>query len=151
MLRLVPRLYRWAAASAQASREDHELSLRQLGVISAIREGVSSPGQLARRLFVTPAVVTGLLDRLERRGYVRREADPEDRRRLRLALTESGLAVSDAVRQALAESLATELKSVSRAEMEVLDRALGLMERAVGALEARTPTSDEGPGEVDEV
>ena len=42
-----------------------------------------SPSELGERLIVTRATVTGLLDSLERRGFVRRSANPTDRRSLR--------------------------------------------------------------------
>ena len=138
-LGLIPRLYRWAMASVQANHLGRELSLRQLGVLYALREGPLSPGQLARRLRVTPAVITGMLDRLEQRGYVRREPDPEDRRRLRLVLTESGQEVGQEVRQALAGDMAAQFESASPAELKELGGALALLERALAALEARTP------------
>ncbi|WP_395812148.1 MarR family winged helix-turn-helix transcriptional regulator [Archangium minus] len=141
VLRLIPRLNRWAVASVQANRLGGELSLRQLTVLYAIREGISSPRHLARRLRVTPAVITGLLDRLERHGYVRREADPDDRRRLRMVLTEAGLTVGQQVQQALANDLATQFASASPTELKALDRALDLVERALVALENRTSTS----------
>jgi DNA-binding MarR family transcriptional regulator len=146
-LRLTQRLNRWAAASVQMSRPGQELSLRQLAALFAIREGLTSPGELARRMRVTPAVVTGLIDRLVRQGHVRREADPGDRRKLRLALTESGMATSQAVELSLTESLAEELSAAGAAELSALSRALDLLERALAALEARTPRSTEGgPG-----
>lgn len=46
------------------------------------RDGPLSPGELARRTGLKPASVTGLLDRLEGRGFVRRVRDPRDGRRL---------------------------------------------------------------------
>ncbi|WP_375769171.1 MarR family transcriptional regulator [Archangium gephyra] len=148
-LGLIPRLYRWAVASVQANHLGRELSLRQLSVLYALREGPLSPGQLARRLRVTPAVITGLLDRLEQPGYVRREADPEDRRRLRLVLTESGQEVSQEVRQALAGDMAAQFESASPAELKELGGALDLLERALAALEARTPTPPESEPDED--
>jgi DNA-binding MarR family transcriptional regulator len=48
--------------------------LRQNGPIPA--------GRLAELTGLTTAAVTGLLDRLERRGWARREPDPGDRRRV---------------------------------------------------------------------
>ncbi|WNG40565.1 MarR family transcriptional regulator [Archangium minus] len=150
MLGMVARMYRWAEARAQA-RPDQDLSLRQLSALYGIRDGISSPGQLARRMGVTPAVVTGLIDRLQQRGYVRRDADPNDRRRFRLSLTESGLAVGDALGQALGEELAAQFENISKTELESLGRTLLLMERALSALEARMPTSlPEGAGEADD-
>ena len=41
-----------------------------------------TPGQLARETKLTTGAVTGVLDRLEQAGYVSREHDPEDRRRI---------------------------------------------------------------------
>jgi DNA-binding MarR family transcriptional regulator len=44
------------------------------------RHGPLSPSALARRAGLHPATVTGVLDRLERRGWAVRERDPSDRR-----------------------------------------------------------------------
>ncbi len=39
-------------------------------------------GQLAEQVGLTPGAVTGVLDRLEQGGFINRERDPEDRRRI---------------------------------------------------------------------
>ena len=44
------------------------------------RYGPLSPSALARRAGLHPATMTGILDRLERGGWVARERDPADRR-----------------------------------------------------------------------
>ena len=44
------------------------------------REGPLSPSALARRSGLHPATMTGILDRLERGGWIVRERDPADRR-----------------------------------------------------------------------
>jgi DNA-binding MarR family transcriptional regulator len=43
-------------------------------------------GDLARRMGLTTGAVTGIVDRLERAGYVKRVRDPYDRRRVSLEL-----------------------------------------------------------------
>src|SRR5436305_14673587 len=43
-------------------------------------DGPLSPSALARRAGLHPATMTGILDRLERGGWVVRERDPSDRR-----------------------------------------------------------------------
>ncbi|MEE1941492.1 MarR family transcriptional regulator [Streptomyces sp. TRM 70361] len=48
-----------------------------------------SAGDLATRAHLTTGAVTGVLDRLERAGYARREPDPADRRRVRIVLREA--------------------------------------------------------------
>jgi len=45
-----------------------------------VRHGPLSPSALARRTRLHPATLTGILDRLERGGWIARERDPSDRR-----------------------------------------------------------------------
>lgn len=49
--------------------------------------GTVTAGELVRRSGLKPASVTGVLDRLERRGYVRRVRDGQDRRRVVVEIT----------------------------------------------------------------
>jgi len=44
------------------------------------RHGAMSPGALARKAGLHPATMTGVLDRLEKGGWVARDRDPADRR-----------------------------------------------------------------------
>ncbi len=55
-----------------------DVDLYCLDLIS--REGPLSPTAVARRAGLHPATTTGVLDRLERGGWVVRERDPDDRR-----------------------------------------------------------------------
>jgi DNA-binding MarR family transcriptional regulator len=48
-------------------------------------ESLLTAGDLAERAHVTTGAVTGILNRLERAGYVTRVPDPADRRRVRVA------------------------------------------------------------------
>ena len=143
-LALLPILRQWVTARVHCAGADAGLSLRQYAALSGIRQGASSPGELARLWQVTPAVITGVIDRLERRELVRREPDHDDRRRLRLALTETGLAASMIVERALTEELAAQLSQSTPQELAELGRALELLQRTFTALEARTP----GPVEI---
>ena len=59
--------------------------------------------QLSERTGTRASTLTGLLDRLENRGYVSRELDPADRRSFRLPLTEAGQAVATRVLTAIAD------------------------------------------------
>jgi DNA-binding transcriptional ArsR family regulator len=65
------------------SAADH----KALGIIG--RSGSLSAGELADRTGLTAGAVTGLVDRLERRGLVDRLPDPADRRRIVLSAVTS--------------------------------------------------------------
>jgi predicted transcriptional regulator len=61
---------------------------RQLGMTAAERKcagliaeyGQTTPKQLAEMTGLTTGAITGIVDRLERAGYAKREANPKDRR-----------------------------------------------------------------------
>jgi DNA-binding MarR family transcriptional regulator len=78
----------------------HGLSLSELLLLRAIGgapEGRARPTELARELHLSASGVTRALLPLEKRGIVRREADPADGRASFATLTESGRAlVTDA-------------------------------------------------------
>jgi DNA-binding MarR family transcriptional regulator len=50
-------------------------------------------GELAALLHVHPSTLTGILQRLEKSGWVKRRVHPRDRRRVLLGLTERGRAL----------------------------------------------------------
>ncbi len=49
-----------------------------------------SAGELAEKLGLTPGRIANVLKALEKKGYVCRNQDPEDRRRIHVGLTDTG-------------------------------------------------------------
>jgi DNA-binding MarR family transcriptional regulator len=134
---VITRLNRWAQSAMLQDQIKGELSLRQLTALYIIEHEPTTPGQLARRLMVTPAVVTGLIDRLERRGFVRRESESEDRRRIHLELTEEGRAAGASVRRELARYFSSALGGLSDDEQERLSAGLDVLLKVICDLESR--------------
>jgi MarR family transcriptional regulator, organic hydroperoxide resistance regulator len=83
------------------------------------QEGVSQ-SQLVDRLAVQPPTVTTALQRLERGGFLRREADPDNRRVSRVYLTDRGRSVEAPVREIFAEAETRFLTGLSATEREEL-------------------------------
>jgi DNA-binding MarR family transcriptional regulator len=82
---------------------------------------------LARKLCCDASNVTGIIDRLEERGLVRRAAAPGDRRVKMLVVTDSGLGVRTAILQRLSEApepIARLSAEDQRTLREILNRAL---------------------------
>lgn len=76
-----------------------------------------SVGELGAALDLDSATLTPLLKRLEANGLVRRSRDPEDERRVRVALTKKGGALREkaaAVPRALLCQLPLEMKDLAR-------------------------------------
>ena len=69
-------------------------------VLGMLRDrGAMSPSTLGERLIVTRATITGVVDSLERRGFVRRAPHPTDRRSVLVEITPAGLGVLQQVRE----------------------------------------------------
>jgi DNA-binding MarR family transcriptional regulator len=91
--------------------------------------GPLSPGRLAELSGLTTGTVTGVLDRLEDAGFVRRERDASDRRKVIVKLDEEHLWREMAPLYAgQAQSLANVAGSYDAAELEVIE---GFLKRLV--------------------
>jgi DNA-binding MarR family transcriptional regulator len=65
----------------------NETDLHCLNIIE--NSGGVTAGELAAQAGLTNGAITGVLDRLERAGFARRVADPADRRRVRVEVTDA--------------------------------------------------------------
>ena len=67
----------------QLSAERIGINVTDLNCLNIVAlTGPMTAGELARQTGLTTASITGVLDRLEEGGFVRRERDPKDRRRV---------------------------------------------------------------------
>jgi DNA-binding MarR family transcriptional regulator len=107
-------------------------------VLGQLRDhGALSPSELGDRLIVTRATVTGLIDSLERRGFVRRTPNPADRRSLLVEITPSGLEVVGEVRRIVHRQETTWMSVLSDEELRIF---IGLHQRIQDSLaEASNP------------
>ena len=79
---------------ALAARLD--MNATDLQVIDILEiTGPSTAGQLAELTGLTTGAITGMIDRLEKNGWVRRESDPNDGRRVLVRLSPSETAIKE--------------------------------------------------------
>jgi DNA-binding MarR family transcriptional regulator len=86
---------------------------------------------LAAILGLDPSVVSRQVSALERQGWVRRTADPHDRRATLLALTDSGEELVQELRAARARALAQAAPGWTDAELDALTAQLARLNRDV--------------------
>jgi DNA-binding MarR family transcriptional regulator len=122
------RLHAMIRPAVEAVLNTHGLGIADFDVLAALRRSgepfVLRPSDLAHALMLSPAGITGRLDRLELAGHITRHLDPDDRRSLLVELTASGLATVDA---AVTDHVANEerlLAHLTIDERRELDRIL---------------------------
>jgi len=108
-------------------REVHSLGVTG-GQVSLLNEIRKQPGmgvrELAGRERMSPAAMSGYVDRLERAGLVQRTPHPVDRRRHGLSLTQPGERVLRSVRSRRTAWLAARLQRLSPAEVAAIEAAV---------------------------
>lgn len=91
-----------------------------------------TPTELSKATLLTPGAMTNRIDRLEASGLVRREAEPNDRRGVRVFLTEKGIELVDRaieVRFAEADSAIAGMGTTDRKNLKrILKRLLAELE-----------------------
>lgn len=105
------------------SRE-HDLTPQQAQLLCVLAAGPHRMTQLTRMLHLEKSSVTGLVDRVERRGLAERMRDGHDRRACSVALTAEGKRLAHRVHDAVVRRLAGVLDGISAADAERLTSVL---------------------------
>jgi len=126
-----------------------DLSIIQVRLLGILRDREPTMAQLARFLSLDKSSVTGLVDRAERRGLVRRTAAPQDGRSVQVTVTAEGrriieTAAGDIERQVLA--LADGLTSAERDLLATLAGRLVWRDATTRGLNLSTATRPPPPG-----
>ena len=120
----IRRAHQLAVAIFMEETQGFDLTPVQFAMLNTL---IDEPGEdqatLAKRVAFDAATSGAVIARLEAKGWVKREADPGDRRRKLLWATEAGVAIAmkmkDAVSQAQAR-IVSPLDETERAQFEQL-------------------------------
>jgi DNA-binding MarR family transcriptional regulator len=97
--------------------------------------GELAPSDLARRVSLSQATVTDIIKRLERRKLLSRLQDPNDRRKVRLRLTESGKDLQSHSPPLLQDTFVSRFADLQPWEQHML---LSTMQRIAALMDAQT-------------
>lgn len=131
----ISRLERMIRPRLNATFARHDLESWEFDVLATLRRSGPpfrlSAGQLLRSMMITSGTMTNRIDRLEERGFIRRLADPEDRRSVLVELTKSGLSKIDAALPDHAENEQRIIEPLSSRDRATLVRLLRKLHHAV--------------------
>jgi len=123
-----------------------DLTATQSEVIEVLAEtGPLSQNELAERLVCTRGNISRLIDRMAAKDILRRESDPNDRRRVRIALTDHGDELTSSAYHTISELLTAIRSLYSQNELAELSRLLTRLSEAFGVdVDARLTTPVRG-------
>ncbi|MFC1783906.1 MarR family winged helix-turn-helix transcriptional regulator [Planctomycetota bacterium] len=111
----------------------HKITGPQLIILLTVEKyELVTVSELAGHIHLSPSTVIGILDRLETKGFIRRERDPRDRRLVQVSLTEQGKVLASNAPSPLQGTLAEAMDKLPETELlliaESLERIVGLMQ-----------------------
>ena len=113
-------------------------SRTEVGLLAALALRPHRITELSAREGISQPAVTQLVNRLQERGWVTREADPADGRAVLVALTASGREELEHVRAEYRALLHDEMTALDDGEVETLATAVKILDRLVARLGERT-------------
>ncbi|GAA1972411.1 MarR family winged helix-turn-helix transcriptional regulator [Microbacterium pumilum] len=125
---LLARSNALSLAAGNAALAEHGLRVRSYSVLALVAdEARPSQRDLASFLRLDPSQVVALVDDLERRGLVRREADPTDRRTNVVVATREGRELLNSAQRATREAEMALHQQLTASQRETLSELLRLI------------------------
>lgn len=145
-MREISRMSTWTVMFHQAASMRMGLNPTDGKCLSVLQEtGPLTAGELAEFIGLTTGAVTGVIDRLEKRGFVRRVDDPKDRRRVIVEPLENATHTPEigAIYGALAE--ATQREFIDRYSDAELALILDFIRRGADLMKEQTAKLQQDP------
>jgi len=133
----IRRIMRAVDLHSRHLAEQHGLTGPQLATLQAASRlgGASSTGALARAVHLSGPTVTGILDRLAKRGLVERARSGNDRRSVTITITPQGEEVMAAAPSLLQDRFRAELARVEEWEQTMI---LAMLQRIAAMMDAES-------------
>lgn len=118
------------ARRLRAEKADDDLSDGQLAVLGSLFvHGPHTLGALAEREHISAPSMNRTVNCLEELGYLAREADPDDRRKVNISLTDSGSTVVTETTKKRDRWLTRQLRELDAEERATLASAAEILRR----------------------
>ena len=108
----------------------------QLVILQEIaRSGEVTAGEIARAVSLSQATVTGILERMEKRGLLARQRSDSDKRRIMVRITDFGRQILDEAPPLMQEAFVERFSSLQAWEQTMI---LSALQRLVTIMDAKT-------------
>jgi DNA-binding MarR family transcriptional regulator len=124
----IRRLIQAEEYHTKALNKKYQVSAPQLNCLMALfKNGPLPPSKIARYILVESSTVTGIIDRLEQKGFVRRVRSSRDRRKIFIELTDSGRMLASYAPPPIQLKLHDGLKKLSHQNLETILEGLHML------------------------
>ncbi len=106
----------------------YQVSSAQLNCILSLYEyGPLPPSKIARHIMVKSSTVTGVVDRLEKKGLAERMRNSPDRRVITIQLTEAGKKLAQNAPPPIQQKIIDGLKQTEKTKIDQIVRSLNML------------------------
>jgi len=135
ILQALRRIIRAVDIHSRRLSTQHKITGPQLACLLTIKEhSPLTSANLAKKVYLSPSTVVGIIDRLEDKKLVERKRDSKDRRQVYIYITKAGRVLIAAAPSLLQDTLSTSLIELPEIEQVVITSSL---EKLVDLMEAR--------------
>jgi DNA-binding MarR family transcriptional regulator len=129
---LVHKYIRLRALYTKELAKNYDLSVMQLLCLECLYENDRlSMSDIAENIMVNVSTVTGIVDRLEKKGFLERCRESGDRRVITIALTEKGRTLAENSPPLVHHRIVDAVKRLSKNEREEISKALNSLSRLI--------------------
>lgn len=121
IMQSIRRIFKAIQAYSHEVSEKYGITGPQLWVLKTISlNGNLALGDLGKRMYLHPSTITGLIDVMERKGYVARVRDREDRRVVKVQLTAKGKRLAEKAPNPAQGKMIYGLKKLKNEELNLI-------------------------------
>ncbi|WP_163323363.1 MarR family winged helix-turn-helix transcriptional regulator [Draconibacterium mangrovi] len=126
----IRKIVRSVDIESKKIQKEHGVSIPQVLCLNFLHESENyqtTQGELRKFLNLNPSTVSGIINRLEKKGYLARLPKSGDKRVVNIALTSSGDDLLSRMPSLLHEQLSEKLLQLSEEEFEVVEAGLNTL------------------------
>jgi DNA-binding MarR family transcriptional regulator len=132
----IRRVFQILNEQSQRIKQETGLTGPQLWAIGVIHEhGPINISNIAKRMYLHPTTVLGIIDRIEARGLVSRNRSKDDRRVIWLELTQAGKDLVQSVPEVVQGLLWARLEGIALNDLAEIDEGIGHLVKIFGVQE----------------